>query len=82
MVIDDFRKLSLFKGGKAKHKKAKQDKGYRAELRAFLHALKEEKFSPVPLDEVVRTTLVTFKVLESLATGRQVELHESISRRD
>ena len=71
-MIDDFRKLSLFKGGKAKRKKARQDKGHRAELIAFLQALREGGPSPLPLAEVVRSTLVTFKILSSLSKGGHI----------
>jgi polar amino acid transport system substrate-binding protein len=75
-VIDDFRRAEWFsqRGGRKSLGGSRQDKGHRAELAAFVQAVAAGGASPVPFDEAVRSTVTTFRVLDSLATGRAVEL--------
>ena len=76
-IIDDFRRVILSRGGKLRrigHWWTGQDKGHRAEMQAFTQAVREAGRSPIPFDELVMTSLLTFKVLESLQTGSPVPL--------
>jgi predicted dehydrogenase len=74
-VLDDFRSLVVFAGGKKKEKKLlSQDKGQRGEVKAFLNAVLECKQPPIPLGEIFSTSLVTFGILESMRTGQSVPL--------
>ncbi len=74
-VIDDFRALTLYSGGKKKAKKlVAQDKGQKAEVRAFLDAVRAGGPWPIPGEDLFDTSRVTFKVLESLRTGGRVTL--------
>ena len=73
-VLDDFRRVDLYRGGRKRVKKSAQDKGHQAELQAFVQAALTGGSSPIPCDELFRSTLVTLKVVESLNLGRPVEL--------
>ncbi len=71
-VLDDFRELTLSKGGKRRSvKKLSQDKGFDEEIAAFLAAVKGGTL-PIPLRSLVATTRATFAIEESLATGLPV----------
>jgi len=77
-VIDDFNRGKIVTNGK--HKKlsekfsGRQDKGYRAELEAFVQAVKSGGEMPIPFQQIVMTTLTTFKILESISEGAPVEI--------
>ena len=64
-TIDDF-KTGRFGLG--------QDKGFEAEFRAFRDAIREGDESPIPIDEIVTTSLVTFGIEESLRTNEPVRI--------
>jgi predicted dehydrogenase/threonine dehydrogenase-like Zn-dependent dehydrogenase len=66
-VLDNFRKLELLRDGRRKvlHSRLRQDKGHRGEWEAFVEALRSGSTS-ITLDEVVATSLITFRILESL----------------
>ncbi|MBK5213982.1 MAG: bi-domain-containing oxidoreductase [Flavobacteriaceae bacterium] len=66
--IHDFRKGDFHKGNK--QIKLKLDgKGHKQEVEAFLKSLKQNTEAPIPFESIYLTTLTTFKVLDSLATG-------------
>ncbi len=74
-VIDDFKNATFTRKGKTKKiKRVKQDKGHREELEAFVEAVKNSKEMPIKFEEIVTTTLVTFKILESLEKGVPIEI--------
>jgi predicted dehydrogenase/threonine dehydrogenase-like Zn-dependent dehydrogenase len=73
-VLDDFRELTVSRGGKRKSvKKLSQDKGFDEEIADFLRAIKDGT-PPIPLASLVATTRATFAMEESLRTGRPVEV--------
>ena len=51
-----------------------REKGQAEEVRQFVQAVKTGGPMPIPLDEIVDTTRATLAVLESMRTGRAVEL--------
>ncbi len=71
--LDDFCKLEIF-GPKKEKIKAKQDKGFTAEIDAFVEAVVNGGPAPIPFEEIVETTQVTFAVHEALNTGRVIYL--------
>lgn len=73
-VLDDFRGLELVSGGKANRSKSSQDKGHRAIWQAFAAAIREGGPAPIPTHELVGVTQTTFAVVESLRTGRSIEI--------
>ena len=75
MVIDDFRRMEVF-GSKKETLKGSQDKGFKAEIDAFVACITGKGPVPIPLAELFETTLVTFAVHESLNKGAVVSLDE------
>jgi len=69
-IIDDFRKLTMYAGGKKREKKLfVQDKGQKSEIDAFIDAVRAGKDAPIPLDELVNTSRVIFKIIQSIKSG-------------
>ncbi|MEQ8910208.1 MAG: Gfo/Idh/MocA family oxidoreductase [Vicingaceae bacterium] len=64
-VLEDFKSLSLI-DKKVSKSKAKQDKGYQAEIQALTKSISQGKAMPIPFEELYEVTLATFKVLESI----------------
>jgi polar amino acid transport system substrate-binding protein len=76
-VIDDFKSLSIYSGGKKKEKKhLSQDKGQKAEVRTFLDAIVQGTAGPIPFTEIYSTSKVTFGILESIRTSQAVKLDQ------
>ena len=74
-VIDNFQTLKLYQQGKqTEYRLSSIDKGHREEVRQFLSAVKERTSSPIEFESLVRTTEVTFKILDSLKLGIPVTL--------
>jgi predicted dehydrogenase/threonine dehydrogenase-like Zn-dependent dehydrogenase len=67
-LLDDFKSLEVF-GKKNRKMELRQDKGHEAEVKAFVSSLRNGKAVPISFDEIYHSTLVTFKVLESIATN-------------
>jgi predicted dehydrogenase len=75
--------IEIFGGGKAmsinnfksgKRLSLSQDKGHYGEFRAFAEAIRNGKPSPISVEELALTTLVTFKIHESLKKGAPVAI--------
>ena len=73
-VIDDFRSLTVTRSGRTHTEKlSRTDKGHAAEMRAFLDFA--QGVEPLlTFSECVASTAATFKVIESLTTGRPVSV--------
>jgi predicted dehydrogenase len=52
--------------------KSSQDKGHSGELKAFIDAIKKGLPSPITFEQLYHTSLVTFKIIESIQTGRTI----------
>ena len=61
MVTDAFKELRVY-GSKAKGWKGPQDKGHLRELEEFGRTVRNGGAWPIPLDELVRATEVSFIV--------------------
>jgi polar amino acid transport system substrate-binding protein len=81
VVIDDFRRMEVF-GSKKESMKGSQDKGFKAEVEAFVNAATGKGPAPIPLSEIIETTLVTFAVHEALNKGIIVSLDEFAPRNE
>jgi len=74
MQMNDFRELTIFKGGKAtKEKSANQDKGFVSEFKAFKESVKSGE-SAINFESICNTTKTTFKILESIRSKSLVNL--------
>ncbi len=72
-VLDDFRRLEIFAGGRKQVTKAAQDKGHRAELARFLAALRGDEPAP-SASSYFASTRATLALVDSLAVGKAVEV--------
>lgn len=74
MQMNDFRELTIFKGGKSsKEKSANQDKGFVNEFKAFKEAVKSGN-EAIDMKSIYNTTKTTFKILESIRSKNLVEV--------
>ncbi|HVR41430.1 MAG TPA: bi-domain-containing oxidoreductase [Thermoanaerobaculia bacterium] len=67
-ILEDFRKLELTKNGRRHVERSvlRADKGHRAELAAFINAIRTGAPSPIPFEEIVTSTRATLDAAESL----------------
>jgi predicted dehydrogenase len=71
-VLDDFRRVELVRNGRTTRatSRLRQDKGHRGEWEAFVAAVRQGGHRlPIPLDEIVASTLATYRILDALRTG-------------
>jgi predicted dehydrogenase len=73
-VLDNFRSVIEYDETAHAHRALSQDKGHAQMLAAFVDALKKGTPSPIALRELYLTSLATFAIVESLETGRPVDL--------
>ncbi len=72
-LCENFRTTRFLGGGRGV-KGVNQDKGQVAAVRAVLDALREGAASPFAWSEIAAVSRATFSLLESIRTGREVEL--------
>lgn len=78
-VLDDYKSgLVVRNGREEKLKGGAQDKGHAAEVEAFVEAVRSGAPSPISLDSLVATTLASFAAVESLRTGRPVDIVDDL----
>lgn len=74
-VIDDFKSLIIYSGGKKREKKLiAQDKGQKEEVRAFIDAVLKGQGPPIPFEEIYSASRVTFAIVESIRSGQAIKL--------
>jgi len=67
-VVDDFRRGILYRDSKETVIKT-SGKGHRQEVEAFMKAIQEGGEMPISFRSIYLTTLTTFKIIDSLASG-------------
>ncbi|HBK61438.1 MAG TPA: oxidoreductase [Firmicutes bacterium] len=68
-IIEDFRRVQIASGGNVRAVRSRgQDKGQSSMLDAFVQAIHSGGPWPIPLDQLVATTLTSFRVLDSIRT--------------
>jgi predicted dehydrogenase/threonine dehydrogenase-like Zn-dependent dehydrogenase len=72
-VLDDFRRLEVYRGGRRTVTKSAQDKGHQAELAAFAAATRGEADAPAA-ESYLASTRATLALAESLRTGLPVDV--------
>ena len=73
VVIDDFRRLELYREGRRRIEKARQDKGHKAEVKRFLAAVAGE--SPPPsAASYLSSSRVTLAIADAIRSGLPVDL--------
>ncbi len=82
-ILEDFRRLELVRNGRKQITRARwgQDKGHKAEMQAFVDALRGKTPPPIPFEQVVGSTLATLRLRNSCQTGQPltVELGEFVA---
>jgi predicted dehydrogenase/threonine dehydrogenase-like Zn-dependent dehydrogenase len=82
-ILEDFRRLELVRNGRKKITRARwsQDKGHKAEMHAFIDALRGKTPPPISFEQIVGSTLATLRVQNSCQTGQSltVELSEFVA---
>ncbi len=74
-VLDDFRSLHLYSGGKEKEiKAAGQDKGHKAEMALFAQLVKTGAKMPVSLEDLAALSLSTFGIMAGAASGEVIPI--------
>ena len=78
-VIDDFRRGWIVEHGSRTRLGGwigRQDKGHRAELSAFVQAVRNGTANPVPFEAAVASTRATLAIRESLSRGMPIDVTE------
>ena len=57
-----------------KKKLMAQDKGQKEEVKQFVGAILEGQENPISFEEIYNTSLVTFKIIESIRTGNCISV--------
>ena len=82
-ILEDFRRLELVRNGRKRITRARwrQDKGHKAEMQAFVDALRGKMPPPIPLEQIVGSTLATLRLQNSCQTGQPltVDLSEFVA---
>ncbi len=74
IIINDFKEMTIYGNKKKKLKLRSQDKGHRKEVEAFVEAINKGAPSPIPFAELYLSSLLPFKILESIKTSSVVSL--------
>ncbi len=71
-ILEDFRRLELVRHGRKQITRAHwaQDKGHKAEMQAFVDALRGKSPQPISFDQIVGSTLATLRLQNSCQTGQ------------
>jgi predicted dehydrogenase/threonine dehydrogenase-like Zn-dependent dehydrogenase len=76
-VLEDYRRLSLIKGGKKlTSSEGARDKGHKSEMNAWIEAIQNGKPEPVPFSEAAVATRASFAILDSITSGNAVGVSE------
>jgi len=74
-VMDNFTRTDFFTA-KCRPIKGRQDKGFDAELNAFIETIRNGGQWPIPFESFIRTTKVTFAAIQSLRSGKVISLDD------
>lgn len=72
-VLHDFKRLEFY-GNKKEVTKSTQDKGHAEEVKQFLKAVEKGLPTPIPFEDVYLSSLIPFKILESIRSGKAIRL--------
>lgn len=75
-IIDDFKRLTLVRGGEQKIQKGTQDKGHQKQIELWLQSLEGNTPIPVPFIESVNSSIATFMIHESLNKEKVIYFNE------
>jgi predicted dehydrogenase/threonine dehydrogenase-like Zn-dependent dehydrogenase len=75
-ILEDFRRLELVRHGRKQITRTRwaQDKGHKAEMQAFVDALRGNSPPPMSFEQIVGSTLATLRLQNSCQTGQPLEV--------
>lgn len=74
-ILNDFKTLTIHAHDKKKEKKLlSQNKGQKDEVKLFIEAILKGSGNVIPFEEIYSASVVTFKIIESLHTGKCVRI--------
>jgi len=73
-ILNDFKALNIYAKKKKQYKSFSQDKGHKEEVEQFLKALKNGQPSPISFNELYISSLIPFKIIESIKTSKLIKL--------
>jgi predicted dehydrogenase len=78
-ILEDFRRLELVRGGRkiVTRSRWSQNKGHKAEMQAFVDALQAKTPPPISMEQIVATTLTTFRLQNACQTGQSLAVNLS-----
>lgn len=76
-MLEDFRRMELVRHGRREvvRSRLRQDKGHAAELRAFVESVRKGIESPITFQEIVATTLTTFRIRDAMGINEPMKLN-------
>ncbi|MBI2082662.1 MAG: bi-domain-containing oxidoreductase [Deltaproteobacteria bacterium] len=75
-VIDNFKQASITHGGKSRRmRKWARNMGYEEEIKLVLKTFRENGPLPIPLEDLVATSLTTFKIEEALRENKPIPIN-------
>ena len=82
-ILEDFRRLELVRNGRKRVSRSRwsQDKGHKAEMRAFVDALQDRTPLPVQFEQIIGSTLTALRLKNACQIGQplQVDVREFIA---
>jgi predicted dehydrogenase len=82
-ILEDFRRLELVCSGRKRVSRSRwsQDKGHKAEMRAFVDALQDRTPLPVQFEQIIGSTLTALRLKNACQIGQplQVDVREFIA---
>ncbi len=73
-ILNDFKELFIYGKNIKKMKMINQDKGHKKEIELFINSINNGKEAPIKFEEIYNGSLATFKVLESIKTGKSIKI--------
>ena len=74
-VIDDFSRATVTRGGRTRRlRRLSVDRGHRAEIQAFIAAVRQGGGAPVAFEDYAATTLTTLAIETACREGRPVDV--------
>lgn len=76
-ILEDFRRLELVRNGRKQVSRLRwsQDKGHKAEMRAFIDSVQDKILPPIPFDQIVSSTLATIRLQNACQTGQPIGIN-------
>ena len=77
VTLDNFRTLDLYRGSRKSSRKSGGDKGHNAQFRALVDSILRGGGPPVPLEEVLLSSMATLCIVRSLSEASTVQVDPS-----